>query len=244
NTKLCGESTESDNLDGRHPTRNQCEKCVFSYSIPHEGSIYERPHLGHLNLGAHIKMGANNSPVLSIASYMNFMWTIGTLFPAATVSITGNVERKKKPWRRRYVRKLSSYAVKAIALMHERQSYTVHLSVASTQHRAGRKELCGADGLLACGVHVTTSATYEAPMRITHQKSRVKCNNNKRFRERWEVSNKENALMGMLIRSVKNSDRSMHIFTNEGNFLRKYNQFSQEQGIREQQFSSTQLLTS
>ncbi|GAA48659.1 hypothetical protein CLF_101882, partial [Clonorchis sinensis] len=47
-------------------------------------------------------------------------YTIGTLVPAATVSITGNVERKKKPWRRRYVRKLSSYALKAIALMHER----------------------------------------------------------------------------------------------------------------------------
>ncbi|GAA48319.1 hypothetical protein CLF_101462 [Clonorchis sinensis] len=45
----------------------------------------------------------------------------GKLVPAATVSITE--KRTTKPWRRSYVqfvRKLSSYALKAIALMHER----------------------------------------------------------------------------------------------------------------------------
>ncbi|KER26214.1 hypothetical protein T265_06494 [Opisthorchis viverrini] len=41
-------------------------------------------------------------------------------------------------------------------------SYTVHLSVASTQHRDGQKELCETNSLLACEVHVLLSVIYEA----------------------------------------------------------------------------------
>ncbi|KER31841.1 hypothetical protein T265_01933 [Opisthorchis viverrini] len=41
-------------------------------------------------------------------------------------------------------------------------SYIVHLSVTSTQFRAGLKQLCEADGLLVCCLHVRTSVTYEA----------------------------------------------------------------------------------
>ncbi|KER21888.1 hypothetical protein T265_09893 [Opisthorchis viverrini] len=41
------------------------------------------------------------------------------------------------------------------------RSYTVHRVIASTQHRAGREELCEADGLLACEVHAPTSEIYE-----------------------------------------------------------------------------------
>ncbi|KAG5444951.1 hypothetical protein CSKR_114460 [Clonorchis sinensis] len=41
----------------------------------------------------------------------------------------------------------------------ESPDHTVHLLAASTQHRAGRKELCEANGSLACGVHALTSVS-------------------------------------------------------------------------------------
>ncbi|KAG5442992.1 hypothetical protein CSKR_107169 [Clonorchis sinensis] len=69
-------------------------------------------------------------------------------------AVTASITRKResvghtvKPWRRWHI-----------------WSYTVHLSVASTEHTAKRKDLCGADGLLARELHVLNSVIYDTPV--------------------------------------------------------------------------------
>ncbi|KER29677.1 hypothetical protein T265_03778 [Opisthorchis viverrini] len=52
--------------------------------------------------------------------------------------------------------------VKACSVCSEIGSYTVHLSVTSTQQRARETELCETDGLLASGLYDQTSANYGA----------------------------------------------------------------------------------
>ncbi|KAG5452193.1 hypothetical protein CSKR_104293 [Clonorchis sinensis] len=58
----------------------------------------------------------------------------------------------------------------------------IHLSVASTRHRTGRKELCEADGLLACRLHVYTSAIYEAILSAPY------CHATRRKHEGWNTA--------------------------------------------------------